>query len=211
MSDFNLNALETRVLGCLLEKERTTPENYPLSLNALQAACNQATNREPVVSYDEATVEQGVYGLRQKKLATSIQMGGARVLKYRHVLPDHYELNARETAVLCVLLLRGPQTPGELRARTERLCGALSLEAVEQTLEALGAGSSPLVRVLPARPGQKERRYLQLLSEPVAESEPVDAVAPEPRLVVLERQVAELSAQLQQLRTEFEALRSQLE
>ena len=134
MPKYALSALETRILGCLLEKERVTPENYPLSLNALAAACNQATNREPVTSYDNHTVEDGVNGLREKKLAIAVFGAGSRVQKYRHNLLEHYNFDPKEIAVLCVLMLRGPQTPGELRQRTERMLAALvrpCAEAVE--------------------------------------------------------------------------------
>src|SRR5437764_948872 len=113
-----LSSVETRTLGCLLEKERITPENYPLSLHSLTVACNQSTNREPVVGYDEKTVERALDSLREKKLATVIWGAGARVQKYRHNLLDVYTLDKREAALLCVLMLRGAQTPGELRART---------------------------------------------------------------------------------------------
>ena len=150
MSLFTLTPVETRILGCLLEKERITPENYPLSLNSLIAACNQSTNRDPIVAYDAKTVEAGLDGLRQKKLATMIMSAGSRVPKYRHDLLNHFELNPREVALLCVLLLRGPQTLGELRSRTERLQFFDSLEQVESFLAELAKGDSPLVRVLPA-------------------------------------------------------------
>jgi uncharacterized protein YceH (UPF0502 family) len=164
VSFFTLTLVETRILGCLLEKERITPENYPLSLNSLVAACNQSTNRDPIVGYDAKTVEAGLDGLRQKKLATMIMSAGSRVPKYRHDLLNHFDLNPREVALLCVLLLRGPQTLGELRTRTERMQFFDSLEHVESFLAELAKGDSPLVRVLQARPGQKENRYVQLLS-----------------------------------------------
>src|SRR5947209_4801542 len=131
MPHFELDEVETRILGCLLEKERLTPENYPLSLNALTAACNQTTNRDPVLTLEERQVESGITSLREKRLATMIHSSGARVQKYRHNLPDHYELQPREQALLCVLLLRGPQTPGELRIRTERMTAFPSLGAIE--------------------------------------------------------------------------------
>ena len=148
-----LTPVETRILGCLLEKERITPESYPLTLNALVAACNQATNREPAVGYDERTVEQGLDGLRQKQLAMIVHTAGARVPKYRHRMPDQYELTTQETALLCVLMLRGPQTPGELRSRAERLEGPAALPEVEALLEGLARGDAPLVQSLPPRPG----------------------------------------------------------
>src|SRR5438067_5136609 len=118
MASFSLSPLETRILGCLIEKERITPENYPLSLNSLSAACNQSTNRDPVTAFDEKSVEQGLNTLRQKKLVTAVFGAGSRVQKYRHNLLDHFALSPQELALLCVLILRGPQTPGELRART---------------------------------------------------------------------------------------------
>lgn len=224
MPSHNLNPVETRILGCLLEKERTTPENYPLSLNGLTLACNQATNRDPVVSFDEKLVETGVNSLREKKLATVVFGAGSRVQKYRHNLPDHYNFDARDTAILCVLLLRGPQTPGELRARTERMNGFASLEEVESCLDELGKGDAPLVKVLPARPGQKERRYVQLfsaeslLSDPTGESspsvttgEPAAVAAPGSRVDALEKELAGLKAELQQLREEFSVFRRQFD
>lgn len=218
MPHFNLSPVETRVLGCLLEKERLTPENYPLSLHALTAACNQATNRDPVTSYDERTVDAGVTGLREKKLATMIHSAGARVAKYRHNLPDQYDLQPREVALLCVLLLRGPQTPGELRARTERMHAFQSIEAVEAALDELARGDAPMVRVLPARPGQKERRFVQLLSgEPVISDAPAETVvsvtreAQSSRTEELGREIAALREELRQLREEFAAFKRQFE
>ena len=204
------------------KRERTTPENYPLSLNSLALACNQSTNRDPVVAYDEKTVENGVNAMREKKLATVVFGAGSRVQKYRHNLLDHYTLERKDLAVLCVLLLRGPQTPGELRSRAERLYGFPSIEEVESTLEALGKDTSPLVRILPARPGQKERRYTQLFSDesvlaaydssPSAQSfEPVPRVIPESRLDALDKEVAALKEDVRQLREEFAAFRKQFE
>ena len=127
-------SVETRILGCLLEKERITPENYPLSLNSLIAACNQSTNRDPITAYDARTVEAALDGLRQKKLAVMIMSAGSRVAKFRHELLNHFELSPREVALLSVLLLRGPQTLGELRSRTERMQFFDSLEQVESFL-----------------------------------------------------------------------------
>jgi uncharacterized protein YceH (UPF0502 family) len=206
-----LSPLETRILGCLLEKERTTPEYYPLSLVSLTAACNQTTNRDPIVGYDERTVERGLDDLRAKKLAMLIHTAGARVPKYRHSLLDLYNLNGREAALLCVLMLRGPQTPGELRSRTERLCGSMTLQEVEACLEDLARGDDPLVRVIPARPGQKEKRYVQLLSAApeigVSEPEPAYALGSVPeksRLDVLESELSALKSELNALRKELE-------
>lgn len=218
MPSFTLPPLETRILGCLLEKERLTPENYPLSLNGLTAACNQSTNRDPIVSYDEKSVEAGLDSLRQCKLATVIFGAGSRVQKYRHNLLEHFTLERSEVALLCVLLLRGPQTPGELRGRTERMHHFSSLEEVESALAELAADATPLVRILPARPGQKERRYVQLLSgEPdPAESQMAGAAQEEtPRLPskveILESEVATLKAEVRQLREEFASFRKQFE
>ena len=218
MSAFHLTPLETRVLGCLLEKERHTPEKYPLSLHALTAACNQATNRDPVTGYDEKSVEEGVNALREKKLATVIFGAGSRVQKYRHKLLEHYELDQREVAILCVLLLRGPQTPGELRMRTERMFAFRTLEDIEARLEEMGRGETPLVQVLPARPGQKERRYIQLLSaeQPIAEpvsAEPAFIAAPPApaRIDALAAEVAALKSEVAALREELANFRKQFE
>jgi uncharacterized protein YceH (UPF0502 family) len=220
MARFDLDAIETRVLGCLLEKERTTPENYPLSLNSLTLACNQATNREPVTGYDEKAVENGVNSLREKKLATVIFGAGSRVQKYRHNLLDHYELDRGEVALLCVLLLRGPQTPGELRGRTERLHAFGSLADVESKLEELARGEAPLIQLIPPRPGQKERRYVQLFSDPSLNVEPAPGPpsgyreptsAPRVDAEALQAEVATLRRELAELREEFAAFRKQFE
>jgi len=146
---FDLTPLETRVLGCLIEKERLTPENYPISLNSLTAACNQTTNRDPITQYDEKTVEDGISSLREKKLAAMISVAGSRVPKYRHRLGEHFSLEPQEIAVLCVLLLRGPQTPGELRTRAERMFRFGSLSDVEHCLQELEKDPSGLVSLLP--------------------------------------------------------------
>ena len=212
----NLSSTETRILGCLLEKERTTPEYYPLSLNSLVAACNQTTNRDPIVNYNEKTVEQGLDLLRQKKLAMLIHTAGARVAKYRHTFLDLYNLNSREVAIICALMLRGPQTPGELRSRTERMCGAMSLADLEKLLDELGAGDDPLVKVVPARAGQKERRYAHLLSPytETYESAPdrapvVESTPQESRLDQLESELNNLRAEMNSLREDFEQFKKQ--
>lgn len=217
MPSFLLSAIETRVLGCLIEKERHTPENYPLSLHSLTTACNQSTNRDPVFSLDESSVEEAVNALREKRLATVIFGAGSRVQKYRHKLLEHYELNERDVAILCILLLRGPQTPGELRVRTERMHSFGSVEAVDQSLEELARGESPLVQVLSARPGQKERRYVQLFSAEIPAETSASSVAPTPssptstRIDSLEKEAANLRAELGELRSEFAAFRKQFE
>ena len=217
--DSPLSPLETRVLGCLLEKERITPENYPLSLHALTAACNQTTNRDPVTAYDEKTIEQGLNGLREKKLATMVWGAGSRVQKYRHNLLDIYDLDRREAALLCVLMLRGRQTPGELRGRADRLQVFDSVPDVETCLQKLMEGDAPLVRVLPQSPGQKERRYVQLLSgEPaieesapstllVASSVPIE----KSRIDMLEAGISALKSELAALRQEFAGFKKQFE
>jgi uncharacterized protein YceH (UPF0502 family) len=207
----NLSSTETRILGCLLEKERTTPEYYPLSLNSLVTACNQTTNRDPTASYSEKIVEEGLDLLRQKKLAMLIHTAGARVAKYRHTFLDLYNLNAREVALICVLMLRGSQTPGELRSRTERMCGAMTLSDVETLLDELTAGDDPLVKVIAPRAGQKEKRYVQLLSdqaeigEPASDSaEHIELAPQKSRLDVLENEVNALRAEMSALREDLE-------
>jgi uncharacterized protein len=218
MSHFDLDPTETRILGCLLEKERLVPENYPLSLNALTAACNQTTNRDPVLTLEERAVDAGITSLREKRLATMIHSAGSRVAKYRHNLPDHYDLAPREIALLCVLLLRGPQTVGELRTRTERMAAIPSVEETEAILLNLAKGDAPLIRVLPTRPGQKEKRYVQLLSGEPSEEPVAPAVDPlhtgsarVGRVEALEAEVTALRAEVEQLREEFAAFRRQFE
>ena len=213
---FVLSPIEARVLGCLLEKERTTPEYYPLTQNSLTSACNQTTNREPITSYDEKAVEQSLDSLREKKLATIVHTAGARVPKYRHNLFDHYVLRPAESSVLCVLLLRGPQTAGELRSRTERLCGPLTLSEVETCLEELARGEDPLVRVIPARPGQKERRFIEILAGEPENVEsgatlavPTDDVTDKSRLDTLEGEVNLLKSELQALREDLANFKKQ--
>jgi len=203
----------------LLEKERVTPENYPLSLNSLVAGCNQTTNREPVVAFDSKTVEHGLDALRARKMATALTGAGSRVQKYRHNFLDHYELDRREVALMTVLMLRGPQTPGELRSRTERLYSFGTLQEVETVLEGLCAGDSPLVKLLAARPGQKERRYAQLLSGEPPEMpetgvvqvvyEEVPASESAAKLQALEEEMLKLRGELEQLREEFAAFKAQ--
>ena len=216
----DLNPVESRILGCLLEKERTVPENYPLSLNALIAACNQTTNRDPVTAYDQQTIEEGIFTLRDKKLATVIFGSGSRVQKYRHNLPEHFELDRRDSAVLCVLLLRGPQTAGELRSRTERLFHFSNLEELEACLIGLERGDSPLVRLLPQQPGQKERRYIHLFSpEPeggwqAAPPEPLTISRPplaDSRIEALQTEVAALREEVAELKTRFAEFKKQFE
>ena len=164
-----LSAAQTRVLGCLLEKQRTTPDAYPLSLNALRLACNQSTNREPVVDYDEATIRDALHRLERRGFVRLASGAGSRATKYRHLLADALPMGADEQAIMCVLMLRGAQTPGELKQRTERMHAFAGLEEVNDTLERLI--SRGLVARLERRPGHKEERYVQLLEVREGEEE----------------------------------------
>jgi uncharacterized protein len=206
------DAVEIRVVACLVEKQRTTPDAYPLSLNALRLACNQATNRDPVVSYDEATVSEALRRLAQRGWTRLASGPGSRARKYRHLLPEALGLDDAELALLTVLMLRGPQTPGELKQRSERLHAFGDLAAVNETLERLR--ERELIVRHPRRPGQKEDRYEQVLSggeeaaaEPApqalsAEPEPAssEAAPEEGRLERIESQIAALRAELASLR-----------
>jgi hypothetical protein len=163
----DLLAAETRVLGCLLEKQRTTPDAYPLSLNALRLACNQATNRDPVVEYDDAVIRDALHRLERRGFTRLASGAGSRAAKYRHLLAEALPMDGGEQAVLCVLMLRGSQTPGELKQRSERMQRFAELAGVQEALGALIERG--LVERLERRPGQKEERYRQLL-----EGEPAD-------------------------------------
>jgi hypothetical protein len=206
-----------RVLGALLEKEATTPDTYPLSLNALLAACNQTTNREPVMRLDEDAVVPAAVALRRRGLVRQIQPAGSRVTKYEQLLGEELGLGRRELAVLGVLMLRGAQTPGELYARTARLEPFADLADLEGVLESLIAREpEALVARLPRRPGQKEVRYAHLLSgEPQADAPPEPPVhragADDGRVAALERTVDELRAEVAALRAELEAFRAQFQ
>ena len=173
-----LDPVEQRVLGALLEKQRTVPDTYPLSLNALRTACNQSTGRDPVVAYDEVTILDGLGRLRDRGLVRFVKPTGLRVVKYHQRLEEHLELDPAPAAVLTALLLRGPQTAGELRPRTERLHAFADREAVDAVLRAMAASDPPLVRELDRRPGQHDRRWMHLLGaeqpEPAEPSGPVD-------------------------------------
>ncbi len=197
-----LDPIEVRVLGALLEKEITTPEYYPLTLNALVNACNQRSNRDPVVNYDDETVEDSLESLRAKRLASTVTGAGIRVPKHRELLSEALNLGRRELALVCVLMLRGYQTPGELRDRVERMYSFSDLEEVETCLQHLiEREPEPLVARLPRRPGEKESRYAHLLSgAPAGEPEPSAAAAAPPgrpsgeRLTALEAEVERLQA-----------------
>jgi uncharacterized protein YceH (UPF0502 family) len=203
------DAVEIRVAGCLVEKQRTTPDAYPLSLNALRLACNQSTNRDPVVEYDEATVSDALRRLAQRGWTRLASGPGSRARKYRHLLPEALGVSDEELALLAVLMLRGPQTPGELKQRSERLHAFADLGAVQETLERLR--DRELVVRHPRRPGQKEERYEQVLGGGVeAEKAPApreEATAPQPaaspdeeRLDRIERELTELRADVARLR-----------
>jgi uncharacterized protein YceH (UPF0502 family) len=213
-----LNDEDVRVLGSLAEKELTTPENYPLSLNALTNACNQLSNRDPVVEYDEATVKAAVDRLRKYSLVRSIQRADARVMKYMHLMGDALNFDRPEIAVMCVLMLRGPQTVGEIRTRTARLFDFQSLEEVEATLNALAVRTpSPLVTRLERQPGQKEARFAHLLSGEVAAASPPSGQAASAirddtdRLDALENTVELLHSEVMDLRAELAELKRLLE
>jgi uncharacterized protein YceH (UPF0502 family) len=200
-----LNDAEVRVLGALIEKEITTPEYYPLSLNALMAACNQSSNRYPVVHLDEGEVGAAADSLREKGLVHLLDRGESRVSKYRHVLYEAMNMGRPSIAVMCVLMLRGPQTVGEIRTRSNRLHDFTSLEDVETTLNSLMSGESPLIMRLPRQTGQKEVRYAHLLSGAVKQSEKDQDTEPEPdRIGKLEREVEDLKKQFEQFRKQFE-------
>jgi hypothetical protein len=240
----DLDTVEVRVLGCLLEKQRTTPDAYPLSLNSLRLACNQSTNRDPVVEYDEATIREGLHRLGRRRYTRLASGHGSRAAKYRHLLDEALGLDREEQALLTVLMLRGPQTPGELKQRTERLQPFADLGALEAALDRLIARD--LAVRLERRPGQKEERYAHRLSDeleelpaavapaapaqaapaaapsapagpaqaaPVAPAQAAPAAAPsapppsppDDRLDRLEREVAELRAELAALRAELGA------
>jgi uncharacterized protein len=198
------DAVELRVLGCMIEKQRTTPDVYPLTLNGLRAACNQSTNRDPVVSYDEETVRDGIRGLVHRGWARLASGPSSRSVKYRHLLDDALQVNDAELAVLCVLMLRGAQTPGELKARTDRMQPFASLGEVHETLDALIGRE--LVARLPRRPGQKEERYVQLLGDDGAEvADEATATSPQ------EAPSADLEARLSRLEGEVATLRQAVE
>ena len=208
-----LDPAEVRVLGALLEKEATTPEYYPLSLNALINACNQKSNRDPVVDYDEDTVYRAVNRLRDKKLALTIT-GSGRVDKYAQRISETLNLGRRELAVLCTLLLRGPQTLGEIKDRSERMFSFGELRETEAVLDKLADWpNGALIQKLPRQPGQKEARYTHLLAgEPVIEAaaEPSSTTAPPNRIAQLEQELHQLRSEFEELKKRFDDLEGQL-
>jgi uncharacterized protein len=216
--DILLSDIETRVLGALVEKEITTPDYYPLSLNALVNACNQKSNRDPVMSLAEDEVRQALYSLGEKRFAGPVSSADSRVTKYEHRLQEVFNFDRREAAILCVLLLRGAQTPGELRGRTERMYRFEELADVQSTLQRLMQREPPLVKMLRRQPGTKETRYGQLFSGEVESAEPAPAADAtssssvdgerisrlEAELAGLHKKVAELEQQLADFRKQFE-------
>jgi uncharacterized protein len=218
--DLHLSAVEVRVLGALVEKEIATPEYYPLSLNALVNACNQKSNRDPVMTLDEDVVRKALRSLTDQYLARSAS-GDSRVVKFEHRVNELYNFHRHEIAVLCVLMLRGPQTPGELRTRAERLHAFEDLEAVHSALNLLMRREPPLVKVLPRQAGTKESRYMHLLSGDVApemqtaemveaSSEAVSSRDRE-RIEQLEAEVAALRKELGTLRQQFASFQKQFQ
>jgi len=205
-----LNETEARITGALIEKELTTPEYYPLTLNALVAACNQKTNREPVVSYTEATVQKTLDDLREKNLAYVFYGSTSRVPKYKHILDKVLELERSEISIVCVLLLRGAQTIGELRERTHRLYEFSGLGEVNETLDNLMRRDEPLVIKLERQPGQKEVRYVHLLSGEVEAAAYVKEVSTSAKPADNER-MTNLENELEDLRGEFNSFRQSFE
>jgi len=205
-----LNEIEARVIGCLIEKELTTPEYYPLTLNSLVAACNQKSNREPVVAYTEAMVQKALDDLRERNLAYVFYGSTSRVPKYKHILDKVFELEPSEIAVICVLLLRGAQTLGELRGRTDRLYEFSGLGEVNETLDNLMRRDEPLVVKLERQPGQKEVRYAHLLSGEIDVSAYAKEVSSSGKQAENER-IAALEIELENLRIEFESFRQAFE
>ncbi len=209
-----LSDVEVRVLGALVEKDITTPDYYPLSLNALVNACNQKNNRDPVMRLDEDAVRGALDSLQGKRLAGPASGADSRVTKYEHRLQEVFNFDRREMAILCVLLLRGAQTPGELRGRAERMYRFETLEDVHGALDRLSQREPPLVAVLPRQPGTKESRYMHLFCGNTAAAEPVRAAenpSSQDRLTILESEVAELREEVAGMQEQLAAFRKQFE
>lgn len=212
--ELNLEPREVRVLGALIEKELSTPDYYPMTINALRSACNQKTNRDPVVDYSETDVVEALDGLQRKRLIGNASSRHGRAAKYRHALAEVMDLERAQLAVLSSVLLRGPQTSGELRSHTNRMYEFESLDEVDATIEELQKRQPPLITVMPRRPGQKEVRYMHLFA-----GEPEDAPAAAPtasgtaddRVDALEQDVAGLREALDDLTRRFEAFKRQFE
>jgi uncharacterized protein len=214
-----LNQTEVRVLGSLIEKDITTPDYYPLSLNALVNACNQKNNRDPIMTLDENFVRNALSSLQEKRLAGPAGGADSRVTKYEHRLQEVFNFDRREIAVICVLLLRGPQTPGELRGRSERMYRFETLDDVQSTIQRLSDRQPPLVRVLPRQPGTKESRYVHLFVE---DTWPTEAYPPQSasesraandssRLAALEAEVSSLKKEIVELKQQLSDFRKQFQ
>lgn len=214
-----LNEIEARILGSLVEKQLTTPEYYPLTLNALVNACNQKNNRDPVVSYDESAVNNSLENLRDRNLVYVFYGSTSRVPKYKHMLPSVYELDEAATAIVSELLLRGPQTIGELRGHCERLYSFSSLGEVQETLDSLMRRDDPLVVRLPVQPGRKEARFAHLLSGEIdIEALATAPIARSPRTAIdaerfekLEEEVTSLRSEVESIKQTFEEFKKQFE
>ncbi|MCB1024725.1 MAG: YceH family protein [Acidobacteria bacterium] len=201
-----LNEIEARIIGCLIEKENATPDYYPLTLNALTNACNQKSNRFPVVDYDEDSVEQALESLQKRDIVYLFFGSGSRTKKYKHLLPKLLELDQAETAVICVLLLRGAQTLGELNQRTSRIYHFSGLDEVHQTVDALIKREEPLIIELPKQPGQKEARVMHLLS---GEIDVENFVVDLPVSRSSNSQTESLKQELSELRAEFDTFKEE--
>ena len=219
--DFELTVLECRILGCLIEKAFTTPDQYPLTLNSLTNACNQKSNRHPVMSCDETSVVRGLEMLKERNLVVRSEGGGSLVPKYRHVLPEQLPLDEQELALVCELLIRGPQTPGELNSRTARMVNFDNLDALKTVLTGLENRDDPVVMALPREVGRKEIRHGQLLGgAPEIDDSPAGA-APEAativvqaendRIAALENEVAALRTELDEMAQAFARFRQQFD
>jgi len=214
-----LNEIEVRVLGSLIEKDITTPDYYPLSLNALVNACNQKNNRDPVMNLDEDAVRGALSSVQEKRLAGPAGGADSRVPKFEHRLQEAFNFDRREIALLCVLLLRGAQTPGELRGRAERMFRFEALDEVQSTLQRLMQRDPPLVRMLARQPGTKESRYMHLLAGDVEDAEVAQHLSPAKaesgsdggRLVSLEQELATLKKDVADLHQQFAEFRKQFD
>ncbi len=213
--DIVLNDSEVRILACLIEKEMTIPEYYPLSLNSLTNACNQKSNRNPVASYDEADVARGLGSLQEKGLVRKTLTSGDRVPKYLHAILDRFDLSRQEMAILCELMLRGPQTVGEMRSHTERMSIFESLEEVENTIQGLAEHDPPLTLKMPRETGRKERRYMHLflggvktLHDFSAEPAAIQMSSQE-KIKKLEEEIVRMRNELEELKRAFAEFKSQ--
>lgn len=218
--EIQLNSTERRVLGCMIEKSITTPENYPLTLNSLVNACNQKSNRDPVLNLEEDEVLEALEELRGLHLCFRVDVSGSRVPKFRYKLPENWEFTGKHLAIICELLVRGPQTPGELRSRGDRMYSWLDLEEVETTLEFLSEHEEgPFVRKLPVQPGKKEARFAELLGGPI-DLEVIHGAEPEDRpagpsrndrVHQLEEEVAILKTEVAELKAAFARFKEQFD